>query len=223
MLLSQAKQFCSWIGPQSVIFPGTVFMLDLEEGGGNQSGRANTWFGYVDNFYGLDKLPLNMRSWLYSGDNFARTRGLSPIFNSASHTWVAAYQRSEAGLLPHTLWQSTNGQVGANITNWSGAGKCDTSIAHHSVNELAAMGWKGGVINSTNPPEFHGEYVSAGMLSLHDLAGKLGHYPSTLINWTVQHYGSKWDRSLAMYINDVLAGTIPPTALLPKGTKIWVN
>ena len=141
-IASQAKQFCNWIGPQSAVFPGTVFIIDLEEGSGNQSSRANTWLNYVDKFYGLDKLPLNMRSWLYSGQNFAVSQGLSPIFHSARRTWVAAYQGSEAGLLPHTLWQSTNGQVGANITNWSGAGKCDTSIAHHSVAELAAMGWK---------------------------------------------------------------------------------
>jgi len=37
-----------------------------------------------------------------------------PIFNSARRTWIAAYRASEAGLLPHTLWQSTDGQIGAN-------------------------------------------------------------------------------------------------------------
>jgi hypothetical protein len=144
--VSQAKAFCAWIGPASAVFPGTVFMLDLEEGSGNQSSRANAWLGYVDHFYGLDKLPLNMRSWLYSGNSFAQTQGLTPIFNSARHTWVASYKATETGLLPHTLWQSTNGVVGANITNWAGAGRCDTSIAHHSVSELAAMGWRAGIV-----------------------------------------------------------------------------
>jgi hypothetical protein len=144
-ITSQANQFCKWIGPASAVFPGTVFIIDMEEGTGNQLSRTNTWLNIVDKFYGLDKLALNLRSWVYSGQSFAVDRGLTPIFNSARHTWVASYKATEAGLLPHTLWQSTNGQVGANITNWSGAGKCDTSIAHLSVPQLAAMGWKGQV------------------------------------------------------------------------------
>jgi hypothetical protein len=145
-ITAQAKAFCNWIGPASALFPGTVFMMDLEEGGGNQLNRANTWLNTVDKFYGLDKLPLDKRSWLYSGQSFAVSQGLVPIFNSARHTWVASYKADESHLLPHTLWQSTNGVVGANITSWAGAGRCDTSIGHHSVAELAAMGWKGSAV-----------------------------------------------------------------------------
>jgi hypothetical protein len=155
-IASQAKAFCAWIGPASAIFPGTVFMMDLEEGAGNQSSRANAWLNAVDHFYGLDKLPLDRRSWLYSGQSFAVSQGLAPIFNSARHTWVASYKATETGLLPHTLWQSTNGVVGANITSWAGAGRCDTSIGHHSVAEFAAMGWKGSAVKPpdviVNPP-----------------------------------------------------------------------
>ena len=149
-ITAQAKAFCNWIGPASALFPGTVFMMDLEEGAGNQLNRANTWLNTVDHFYGLDKLPLNMRSWLYSGQSFAVSQGLTPIFNSARHTWVASYKATETFLLPHTLWQSTNGVVGANITSWAGAGRCDTSIGHHSVAELAAMGWKSTIVK---PPD----------------------------------------------------------------------
>ncbi len=54
---------------------------------------------------------------------------------------MAAYQSSEAGLLPHTLWQSTNGQVGANRTNWSGCGFVDTSIYHGTLASLSSLGW----------------------------------------------------------------------------------
>ena len=136
---SQAHAFIKWIGPNLNV--GEIPMLDLEEGSGNQSGRANQWLGIIDNAYRLQSLPLSQRSWLYSGQNFAVSAGLAPIFHSARRTWVAAYQASEAGLLPHTLWQSTNGQTGANRTNWSGCGFCDTSIYHGSLASLSALGW----------------------------------------------------------------------------------
>jgi hypothetical protein len=141
---SQANAFCNWVGPLSALFPGSIPILDLEEGSGDQSGRANTWFNIVDHAYGLDKLSLNQRSWLYSGDNFARSQGLTPIFNSARHTWVAAYGSSESGLLPHTLWQSTDGQsqFPTNRFNWSGCGFVDTSIYHGDLPTLASMAYR---------------------------------------------------------------------------------
>jgi len=97
---SQANAFIDWIGPS--LNEGEIPILDLEEGSGDQSGRANQWLGLIDD---------------------------------------AAYQASEAGLLPHTLWQSTDGQVGANQTDWSGCGSVDTSIYHGSLADLAALGW----------------------------------------------------------------------------------
>ena len=79
-ITAQARAFCSWIGPPTAIAPGTVFIADLEEGAGDQSGRANTWLGVVDRFYGLDARPLPARSWLYAGASFAADHGLAPIF-----------------------------------------------------------------------------------------------------------------------------------------------
>jgi len=143
---SQAQAFIGWIGPH--LNEGEIPMLDLEEGGGNQSGRAGEWFGIIDSAYNLTSLPLDRRSWLYSGQNFAISQGLAPIFNSARHTWVAAYQSSEAGLLPHTLWQSTDGASGSNITSWSGCGRVDTSVFHGTLADLAALGWHA----HTDPP-----------------------------------------------------------------------
>ncbi len=136
---SQANAFINWIGPH--LNEGEIPILDLEEGSGDQSGRANQWFDIIDHAYDLTSLPLGQRSWLYSGQNFAVSAGLAPIFNSARRSWVAAYQSSEAGLLPHTLWQSTNGQVGANRTNWSGCGFCDTSFYHGTLASLSDLGW----------------------------------------------------------------------------------
>lgn len=134
---SQAQAFIKWIGPH--LNPGEIPILDLEEGAGDQSGRANQWFGIIDAEYGLAKLPLSQRSWLYSGQNFAVSAGLAPIFRSARRTWVAAYRESETGLLPHSLWQCTNGQVGAHVTSWPGSGHCDTSLYHGTLTQLAAV------------------------------------------------------------------------------------
>ena len=82
---SQAHAFIDWIGPD--LNEGEIPILDLEEGPGNQSGRASQWFGIIDAAYGLTSLPLSQRSWLYSGQNFAVTAGLAPIFGSARRTW----------------------------------------------------------------------------------------------------------------------------------------
>ena len=136
--LAQARQFCNWVGPPSAVALGTVFMLDLEVGSGDQSGRANTWHNYVDHFYGLDKLPLDLRSWLYSYTSFVREHNLSGIFASPRRTWIASYSSSEPSI-GHSLWQSTDGVTGAHITNWPGCGRCDTSIAHVDLRTLASI------------------------------------------------------------------------------------
>jgi hypothetical protein len=138
-VVSQANAFIDWIGPG--LNQGEIPVLDLEEGSGDQSGRANQWFGMIDHAYHLAPLPLSQRSWLYSGQDFAVSAGLAPIFGSARRTWIAAYQASETGLLPHTLWQSTNGQTGVNETNWSGCGFCDTSLYHDTLASLSGLGW----------------------------------------------------------------------------------
>jgi GH25 family lysozyme M1 (1,4-beta-N-acetylmuramidase) len=132
--LSQAQAFCNWVGSgqlKSWMRPA----LDLEEGSGNQISRANAWFNYVDDFFGLTG-PLQSRSWLYTGDSFATSSGLSAICNSSRHTWIAKYS-STAPANAFTLWQCTNGSVGSHITSWSGSGKIDTSVYSGSLALLA--------------------------------------------------------------------------------------
>jgi GH25 family lysozyme M1 (1,4-beta-N-acetylmuramidase) len=134
---AQAHKFVQMVGH---LGQHEVPILDLEEGIGNQAARANAWFGVVDDAFGLTPLPLNKRSWLYSGQSFASTAGLAPVFRSARRTWVAAYRDSDTGLLPHTLWQSTNGVVGANHgVSWPGAGHCDTNVYHGTLPQLAEV------------------------------------------------------------------------------------
>ena len=142
---AQAEVFCGWVGRLNA---GDIPILDLEEGSGNQVGRANAWFNYVDAHFGLDKLGLNERSWLYSGASYA-TAYLESIFNSTRHTWVAAYGANEPSN-PHTLWQSTNGAVGTNRISWPGAGYCDTSTTRYTIEQLAPTGWHPSKV--TSPP-----------------------------------------------------------------------
>lgn len=133
-IAAQARAFVKIVGRLAAY---EIPVIDLEEGAGDQSDRANAWFLAVDQALGLSARPLEHRSWLYSGLSFAQTAGLAPVFAGKRRTWVAAYGPAEP-TLGHTLWQSTNGVVGANITAWPGAGRCDTSIFHGTLGQLAA-------------------------------------------------------------------------------------
>jgi len=134
---AQAHKFCEWVG---ALKTGEIPIIDLEEGPGNQFSRATKWLDIVDAGLGLNKFTLNRRSWLYSGDYFARNAGLQPIFESIRHTWVAAYGDQEPSL-PHTLWQSTDGKIGSHKTSWSGAGYCDTNFTRYTLAQLASTAW----------------------------------------------------------------------------------
>lgn len=59
------------------------------------------------------------------------------MFASSRHTWVAAYGPQEPSL-GHTLWQCTDGKIGVHVTDWPGAGRCDTSLYHGTLAQLAA-------------------------------------------------------------------------------------
>src|SRR5260370_8010032 len=135
--VTQAGMFINWIGTD--LNKGEIPILDLEEGSGNQSLRAEIWFGIIDAFYGLDQLPLNQRSWLYSYAVFVSDHNLGGIFASPRRTWIAAYQSTEP-TIGHTLWQSTDGQFGVNVLSWRGCGRVDTSIYHAHLPTLTTMG-----------------------------------------------------------------------------------
>jgi hypothetical protein len=115
--------------------------------------------------------------------------------------------------------------VGANITNWPGCGRCDTSQYNGTLATLAADAWPAKVTPPKPPatPSFHGEYITAGMFSLADLCSKvLGVSTNTALRMTAVHYGS-YEPVLAGYINDVMTGKKPHTAPIPKDAKIWCN
>ena len=131
---AQAEAFCKITGK---LGPHEIPILDLEEGNGGQAARATAWLTYVDSHFGLTSRLLPARSWLYSGEDYAETHGLTSIFASPRRTWVAAYGPTEPAL-GHTLWQCTDGTTGIHVTNWPGAGRCDTSVYDGTLSQLAA-------------------------------------------------------------------------------------
>ena len=208
---AQARAFISLAGH---LAPHEVAILDLEEGDGDQSGRAAMWARIVDG-------TLGGTSWLYSGLSFARDHGLAPIFNGPRHTWVAAYGNTEPGL-PHTLWQCTDGRVGSNITSWPGAGRCDTSLYRGTLDRLAALtraGTPKAAVAAAGPRE----WTTAGQGSLAALAQAHGTEPSAILRLTAEHSpGSVFDPATARYLNGIFAGTADPRAPMPAGLKLWL-
>jgi GH25 family lysozyme M1 (1,4-beta-N-acetylmuramidase) len=124
--LAQAQAFVKLVG---TLQPGEFAVLDLEEGDGDQSSRAQTWLDFVDS-----KLtyPGYNGAWLYSGQAFFKANGLLPIANSNRHTWVAAYAASAPADVAHTLWQHTDREA------WPGIGPCDCSIFSGDIDGFVA-------------------------------------------------------------------------------------
>ena len=137
---AQARAFCRWVGK---LAPNEIPIADIEEGSGDQSGRAEKWFGIVDRKLGLSAQPIKRRSWLYSSESML-TAQFARVCASGRNIWVAAY-RAEEPTLDHILWQSTAGEktkdgekIGIHQIAWPGSGKCDTSLYHGTLKKLAA-------------------------------------------------------------------------------------
>jgi hypothetical protein len=191
---AQASAFIRLAGK---LAPHEIPILDLEEGSGSQWARADQWCNQVDAALGLSSRPLPYRSWVYSGEDFAREHGLAPIFASARHTWVAAYGSAEPSL-GHTLWQSTDGKVGAHITSWPGAGRCDTSVYHGTIGQLASL---------ITPPAPSGApvaittYKTTGRESLFEIAAERKTSPSIILRLTMNANGGLFPAEVAGYLN----------------------
>lgn len=92
-------------------------ILDLEEGDGNQQYRQHAWLSVMADDPAVD--------WTYSGDYFARSRGVTV-------DWVAAYGQREP-TTAHRLWQFTDKQPVAGI------GTVDCSVFHGTIEDLRAL------------------------------------------------------------------------------------
>jgi hypothetical protein len=215
-ITAQARAFLKILGK---LAPNEVPALDLEEGAGDQEARANAWHAVVDEALGLAPRPLNERSWLYSGLDFAETAGLAPIFASARHTWVAAYGSTEPSL-GHTLWQSTNGTVGSNITSWPGTGKCDTNLYHGTLAELAALSGRYQPPAPAKPATAVTQVITSGTVSLAAIAGTYRTTPQGILAATAEHAAGAFSDPLAIWLNSVFAGKTSPGSPLPKGLTL---
>ena len=191
---AQAKALISLLG---TLRPGEKVIADIEEGPGSQQARWVTWAKVID-------AALHDPPWDYSGLSFAAAHGLQPV------TWVAAYGPREPEP-PHQLWQFTD------AFTVPGVGTADCSVFHGTIDDLAALAYQG-----ERPQGWHGEYVTAGQYSLAQLAAKLGTVPSALLRMTAVHYGTLGN-ALAAYENALHAGTLPASAPLPAGIKLWVD
>lgn len=117
--VAQAQALARLLGKMQ---PGEKIIADIEEGSGSQQAR---WVQWADTIHS----ELGDTPWDYSGLIFAATHALQPV------DWVAAYQSAEPSP-PHRLWQFTDSY------SVPGVGKCDCSVYHGSIDQLAALAWQ---------------------------------------------------------------------------------
>lgn len=117
---AQAREFCRLIGRPR---PGEYYFADIEEGAGDLRHAWNTWTTEVVS--ALGPVPCGK----YSGRFFARDHGLAPV------DWIASYGTAEPPER-HLLWQFTD------AFDVPGIGRCDCSVFHGSIDELAALAWQ---------------------------------------------------------------------------------
>jgi GH25 family lysozyme M1 (1,4-beta-N-acetylmuramidase) len=115
----QARGFIDTIGQ---LRANEWAILDLEEGSGDQTGRADQWFNVVDPWAGF-------KSMLYSGDYFMRD-----CLGGSDHwgdrpLWLASYGPSEPSAR-HLLWQFSASY------SFPGIGSCDGNLAHLSATDF---------------------------------------------------------------------------------------
>lgn len=118
---SQAHAFVACVGS---LRDNEWPILDLEEGSGDQRGRAQAWFNVVDRWAGFPAM-------LYSGESF-----LEDHLGGAGHwgnrpIWIAAYRSSEPSAR-HLLWQFSDSYY------FAGIGSCDGNVTHCSSRDFMA-------------------------------------------------------------------------------------
>lgn len=115
----QARDFIRAVGP---LRPNEFVILDLEEGSGNQTDRAQVWFSIVDAQY-------KRQSTLYSYLFFGRDQ-LNGWESWHRPRWIADIH-ANAPSDPHELWQNTDKAVYPGISS-----ACDSSIFQGSKQDF---------------------------------------------------------------------------------------
>jgi GH25 family lysozyme M1 (1,4-beta-N-acetylmuramidase) len=136
--LAQAKAFVSAVGH---LEPGEFAVLDLEEGTGDQSHRAKTWFDHVDAHL---TYPGYHGTWLYSNASMLNSELGEFLHRSNRPIWVAQYEplNKTPSVSRHTLWQHTDGKIAVppdwHERGFPGVGHCDCSVFAGTLDELRA-------------------------------------------------------------------------------------
>lgn len=115
-------------------------ILDLEEGSGDQTGRADAWFRVVDNWAGFPAM-------LYAGASFLKTNLGGAGRWQGRPLWIASYPSSYQPSPsaepsdPHLLWQFSDRH------QFAGIGACDGNVYHGTAQQFvsAARSQSGGV------------------------------------------------------------------------------
>jgi hypothetical protein len=116
---AQAHEFVQTIGQ----LKGNEWpALDLEEGGGDQTGRAQAWLNVVDAWAGFPAM-------IYSGASFFNDHLGGTGHWKGRPVWIAAYQSTEPSAA-HMLWQFSDSY------SFAGIGSCDGSLHHGTAQEF---------------------------------------------------------------------------------------
>jgi GH25 family lysozyme M1 (1,4-beta-N-acetylmuramidase) len=140
----QAREFINTVGS---LKPNEWPILDLEEGSGNQTSRAEAWFKVVDPWAGFPAM-------LYSGDYFLKNQLSGAGHWSGRPLWIAAYQSNEP-TAAHILWQFSDAYT------FAGIGACDGNLAHMSAQEFISKVRGGKVTPDTPQPITEDDMISA--------------------------------------------------------------
>jgi hypothetical protein len=212
---AQADAYCKLVGE---LRHAEIPLCDLEEGNGDQSGRFHDWAARVER-------SLGKRPWLYAGMFYAIDHGLAPLFNGTGyHTHVAAYGRVEPAL-GHTLWQSTNGTAGSHVTAWPGCGRCDTSVYHGNIGDLAALtGHPAPPPVPHHPPGGPLLITTDGKLTFAEICHAHGTTPMGVLRRTCEASpGGQFADNVADWGNGVFHGTASVHDDVPAGLKLVVR
>jgi GH25 family lysozyme M1 (1,4-beta-N-acetylmuramidase) len=120
---AQARTFASAVGP---LRADEFMALDVEEGGGDQSGRANAFLATLRALHVDPK-----QEFVYSGLYFKRSH-LGGVRIRGDHWWIAAYGPREP-TDAHALWQYSN------HVHFDGIGYADASIFHGTAAQWHAL------------------------------------------------------------------------------------
>jgi hypothetical protein len=198
----------------------TADVLDVEAGAA-AIGTVARWAEAAAANYATGKRPGQRSPAIYMS-----LASVTPVVNalvaggiaSGPGLWVANWNLTEAEAA--VLVAHSGGPFPVIGVQYGNRGSYDVSV--FSGPWLSAVSGDPAAHPAAPPAGFRGEYVTAGMFSLAQLAAKLGTIPSALLRMTAVHYGT-FGNDLAAWLNAVSSGTRPASTPLPPGIKLWVD